>query len=289
MAFKRTPKGYRRSEYPLPHEFEYDFTLQPLTVNKQHTMVTFFRASESYTGLENVEVNPSHDSFVEETGPGVANGSIIPRLTIDFKAIGSQALWADNEFGRINIHFLPIYISFLESLIAVDIKTDSEVEDILELAHGVGSKQTQPLFDGNDLGSAGTQPLNTVHKTEVFSDYGLSGNAQLENVNFDIPLLYDAFSYYSNAGMLRKSVGKLRTMTLTRDHAAHFFSKNFTSPIVKRANSYMYCGALIWATQPGARGSYGIATDYLNTADHLQFQIGVRFDEWNQDFDQTAH
>ncbi len=58
--------------------------------------------------------------------------------------------------------------------------------------------------------------------------------------------------------------------------------------MVKRGNNYTYCGGLFWVDKPGARGSYGTDTDFLSTADDIHFQVGVRFDEWNPDFDQTA-
>ncbi len=290
MGFKKVPKGYRRNEHPLPHEFDYNFTLKPLTTLKQHTMVTFLRTSEQYTGIEAVEVNPSHANFAEETGPGIANGSIIPKLSIDVKVTGSQALWADNEFGKINCHFMPIYIAFLDTLEAQDTKTDVQVEDILELSHATGTHATSPLYDGNDLtGIASPHPLNTVLRAEVFGDYGLTASDTLEHVNFDLNVFFDALSYYSNASMLRKTTGKMKTFSLSRDRTYHQFSNNFTFPMVKRGNSYTFCGALCWVDKPGDRGSYGASTDYLSTADEIHWRIHTRYDEWNPDFDQTAY
>ncbi len=286
---KHPPKGYKTQEFPLPHEFDYAWTFKPLTVNAAHTMITFFRTSEDYVNIENIEVNPSHAAFAEETGPGIFYGSIIPKLMFDLKVEGSQAIWSDNEFGRINCHFMPIYTAFLNTLEAQDNFSDIQVEDILELFHQANDKSVSPLFDTNDLtgNTASPQPLNTVIKSEVFGDYNLTATANMENVNFDINLLYDGFSYMTNGGMLRKTTGPIKTFTISRDKPYHYFSNNFTNPMVKRGNPYTYCGALFWCDKPGDRGSYGAAGDYLSTADDIHFRVHVRFDEWNQRFDQT--
>ncbi len=286
---KTPPRGYRMLDYPLPHEFQYGGTFDFLDLSKDATMITILRSSETTTGVEAVEVNPRHAAFAEETGPTIANGSIVPRISFTLRASLSQATTVDNEFGAVQFHMLPIYTAFLDSMEASDDKTGEDVEGILELAtSATAAKRVQPLFSGTNLTNGLAQPVNTVLDTEVFGDYGLTTDLVLESVAFTQDDFYDAMQYYTNGGMLKKVSGSIKTWTLSRDRRAMYHSNNFTNPTVKRGNAWMFCGVLLWTSIPGVH-SFGIGTDFNGTdLDLVHFNLQIRFDEWNPNFDQTT-
>ncbi len=289
MPFLRPPRGYRQMEHPLPHKFDYNFALDFLDTTKDATMLTLFRTTEDALGAETIEVNPSHPNFVEDTGPTILNGSIIPKVNVTMKMNLSQATLLDNEFGSVVVNVLPIYIAFESTLVAQNVgPPETEIEDIVELSHNTTLKKTNVLWANVKL-SAGTHPLSTITNADTISDWNLTTNSTMESVAFSPGELYDAFRYYTNAGMLRKVTGRRRSFVLSRDRTAHLYSNNFTNPSVKRGNSYTFCGMLVWVTTPGATGSYGVATDFdAADKDIINFNTRITFDEWNVDFDQTA-
>lgn len=274
-------------EYPLPHEFLYTGQFDLLDAAKNSTILTVLRSSESVTGIDLVEVNPRNNAFQEETGPTIANRSIVPRISFTLRASLSQAMLLDNEFAKVQFHMMPIYTAFLSSLDAEDDDSGLDIEEILELTHAVGAKRVEPLY-ATKLSSTGTQPLNTILEAEALEDYGLTTTAVMENVAWNLDDYFDCLSYYTNSGMMRKVTGPIKTWTLTRDRTATYHSNNFTNPIVKRGNAYTYCGVLIWVGLPGAH-SFGVATDFdAADKDIIHWNSQIRFDEWNSSFDQTV-
>ncbi len=285
---KNPPRGYRLTDHPLPHDFRYGFSFDILDATKDATLLTIIRASEDATvGVEAVEVNPTHASFAEETGPTCAMGSIVPKVSFTFRAAMSQAMLLDNEFGKVQLNMIPVYSSFLSSLDAADDKTTEDIELILDLEHDVTAKRVNPNFSVN-LTDTATHPVNTVLETEVFGDYGLAVDLTMMSIAFDENRMYNALSHYTNGGMLRKVLGRKKTWTLSRDRPALYYSNNFTNPSVKRMNPYTYCGVIVWTSIVGSH-SFGISTDF-NAADldRVHCNAEIRFDEWNIDFDQTA-
>ncbi len=288
-AHKFPPKGYRLTDHPLPHDFRYGASFDILDATKDATIITILRASEDATvGIEAVEVNPRHASFAEETGPTCAMGSIVPKISFTLRGSLSQAMLVDNEFAKVNLNMIPIYSSFLSSLDASDDKTTEDIELLLDLSHDVTAKRTEPQFGTVNLTNASTHPVNTVLETEVFGDYGLATDLTLESVAWDENRFYNALSFYTNGGMLRKVTGPKKTWTLSRDRPFLYHSMNFINPSVKRMNPYTFCGVILWSSLVGNH-SFGITIDF-NAADldTVSWNCEIRFDEWNIDFDQTA-
>ncbi len=285
---KRPPRGYTAQDHPLPHNFEYHGGLSAEPTKQHATILTLLRQSEVITNVDQVVVNPSHTSFAEETGATIAPGSIIPKLQVSLNFTMTKLGIETDKIKTLNIQVYPIYTAFLDTLEAQDVRAaNSQIEDIMELQHGTASKATFPLFNGTDLAFQTVQPLNTVLLTEAFGAWGLTVDAKLEGVSWAEPTYHDALDYYSNQGMLRKVVGRAMNFTVKQDHPARFFSHNFTNPMVKRANPYTMCALLIHLRSFGTLNQYGRVGD-ATAIDHIDFSCGVRYDEWNNEFDQTA-
>ncbi len=286
----RPPKGYRMEEHPLMHKNAGFFGLRAFDNTSDATMITLFRSSEVELTPETIEVNPSNPAWQQEAGVTIHNGSIVPQVNFTMKMNLTKTLTDLYPQVTIKVNFMPIYISFLESLEAEDVKTATQVEDILELTHATASKRTEPLWTGTKLTNESNHALNTVTSTETFSaSWGLGTDATLESIAFIEDDYWDAIRHMSISGMLSRNTGRIHRITLngqTRP-AATFSTKGFTSPLVKRGNPYTFCGLIVWLNPQNNTKSYG-RTD-LTDIDHVQVNFESNFPEWNQNFDQSAY
>ncbi len=285
---KFPPQGYKALEYPLPHNFDYKFSLHAEGSDKHATYATLLKATEQATGVDSVIVNPKNAAFAEDVGALIHMGSIVPRISVSINAFLTKTAIETDAVRQVMFNWMPIYTAFLPSLEAQDDKTDTQIEDILELQHNPTDKDAYPLFDGTKLSHVGSQPLSTIGRTEVFGDYGLATNATMENIAFDKELYYDAKSYYTNSAMLNKVAPKMHSALVTRDRPFHHFSNNFTHPTVKRGNPYTYCGILFYLPNVDKDEQLiADAADVTNTSPILHVNMKVRYDEWNPMFDQS--
>ncbi len=280
------PRGYRQAEYPLPHNFGFNFALSAEAATKDSTIVTLFHTREDAASAESIEVNPRNANFAEDGGAVIHNGSIIPKLNLTFSMRLTKIAEATDGIRALKVNWMPIYISFLNSLEAEDAKTAVQVEDILELQHAVDNKDTYPLNSSTKLDETGSISASTIPLTEVFGDLGLTTNLIPESVAFDKSLFYNALEYYTNQGMLKKVIGKMNTVVVTRDRPFLYHSNNFTYPSVKRGNPYTFCGILFNLPQAADYDQIVQASE-VTAISHVQIAGNVRFSEWNATFDQS--
>ncbi len=184
------------------------------------------------------------------------------------------------------VNWMPIYISFLDTLEAEDEKTATQIEDILELEHFTDNKDTQPEYSGIKISTLHNVAPSSIHYTEVFGDWGLTTDLKYESVAFDLGAFYDTLQFKTNAGMLKKVIGPMRKVILRQDHPYFHFSSNFTYPSIKRANPYTFCGVLFHLPQMGQFMQVGEVAD-TTAIDHVNIEGRIRYDEWNSVFDQS--
>ncbi len=290
MAFRRVPSGYRQADYPLIHDFQYQFSLDVEDETKNSTIVKLI-SNSGVTGAENVEVNPSHGDFVEETGAYCFSGSIIPAMSISIYAKMDQAAFDIDSIEHMMFKWMPIYTSFLSSLDAVNTGAPaSDIETILELQHVDLKQRTLPLFGGVDLPpTVYNHPLSSVNVTETVALAGLTTDAKMESVAFDEQAFWDAKRYYTNKGMLNKVTGSMKSIYLDYHRKPYtYFSNNFTNPIVKRINSFTFCGILFHVPQADELQQLCDDADVTTSVGHIDIGVRVNYEEWNVDFDQTA-
>lgn len=285
---KFPPKGYLANEHPLPHNFSYTFYLFGENEAENSVHIPIFRTSELAVNAEAIEVNPSNAAFGEDPGPTIHNGSIVPRVNVRIMAQLTKIAISTDAIRNLVFNWMPIYTGFLPSLEAEDARTAVQIEDILELQHDTTNKDTYPTQSGVKLLNSGNQPLSTKPYAEAFADYGLGTSAILESTAFDKELFFDALQYYGNASMLKKVTGPMHRVNINQDRPYLYNSNNFTNPNVKRGNPYTYCGILFHLPQAGSAEQFFRAGD-VTDINHLQVNVGVRFDEWNSNFDQNRY
>ncbi len=285
MVFKRPPRGYTMEQYPLNHKFSSSFGLGATSATKGATHIPILRASEDTANAEGVEVNPRHGAFAQETGMTCFLGSIVPRIQFNMSMFIPEAAILTGV-RHLVVKFMPVYFAFVDSLQAQDDKTDIEVQDVLEVLSSPTKKDVTPLY-GTKLFSPGLLPLSTItFPTEAITDWDMTTDATYEGVAFDEGLMFDALSFHTSAGMLRKAMGPIRSVLVKQDRPFHYSSNNFTFPRVKRINAFTYCGFLIWLPQADTQGQTLLDSE-ITDIEHLHVNYRCRFDEWNPNFDQT--
>ncbi len=285
---KFPPRGYKAMEYPLPHDFTTSFNLSPETGTINSTIIPILRATETINDADGIEVNPSHANFAEETGTIIQPDSIVPRINIHMNAQMSHTMDELSNIRYIKFNWMPIYMAFQDMYTAIDNETDIEVEDILELIRTTSSKSATALYNNTKLLGATAMPMSTVNFTEVFGTAGLDTAATCEGVTYDEDSMWDALNHFSNAGMLSKAMGQWHSEILDVRRPWTFSSNNFTNPAVKRGNEFTYCGILFHVPLIATAKQFYDAADVEAAADSIKFRMQVRYDEWNQNFDQTA-
>ncbi len=279
----RPPKGYNAMDKPLPHNFNYKFGLNiDSGTTKGATYLPLILNDEGLVNADTVNVNPKHGSFAESNNPYCHQESIIPRMGVTIKATLSKIAIETDKIRQLNFSWMPVYTSFLNRLEAQDSKTSVQVEDILELQHETVGKSTYPIWGGK----LSLAPAVGIHASATTAFMGMTTNANLELIAFDRELFFDALQYYTNAEMLKKVIGRTNNVTLTRDRNYFYHSNNFTHPTVKRINPYTFCGILFYSGKEGSTDQLLQVGD-ATSVDHIIVQAHIRYDEWNNSFDQT--
>ncbi len=282
--YRKPPRGYYQRQYPLPHEFNYDFELGCESALKDTTICTLIRTSKAGNDADTIEVHPNNAAFQVDAGPHILRNSIIPRMNVSLRMALTKGAIETDKIRELLVNWMPIYTAFLEPLDAVDDKTNDDVEQLIGLQHDTINEDVYPDFVGADL-PTGTQPLSTVTDGEAFGDYGLTTNANLEPVLWSKEDFYDAMHYYQNRSMLKKVTGRMHTVKLNRDRHYSYFSRNYTYPSVKRGNPYTFCGILFNLPQGGDKDQLVRAADTTDIS-HVNIRLNVRYDEWNPLFEQ---
>ncbi len=294
---KYPPKGYKADEYPLPHRDWIGFSLRGYQSQaKNATHIPLFRSTEGIVAPESIEVNPKNPLFSEEGGLTCAGNSIIPKCNVTLHLNISKAALAVDPYVIFKVKIMPIYVAFLDNITASDVETTVTVGDLLELTTGSGNKKTVPIYTGTKLDNPTNHPLNGVGITEVYNtDWSLTTDATVEEINFDPTTFFQAINHYTNKGMLRSSIGKIKTIVLggkNNQTAKTFHSGNFTHPKVRRMNPYTYCGILIWVEPETLWNTWGNPSGTghdLTDIAHIHVNGQIVFDEWNPEFDQSAY
>ncbi len=284
---KFPPKGYRLTDYPLPHRQAFVFGLKAENETMNSTIVRFFNMTEAATGAENVEVNPTNANFAQDAGGAVHRNSIVDKLMVQFKISMTKGAIETDKMRACMVNYMPIYTAFLSSIDAQDEKTGTDIETTLELAHDVANKDTFPLFSTVKLPDAISHPLSSVPFAEALGDVGLTTTAVWESVAFDKTAFFNTLQFKTNAGMLKKVTGPMRSVLLTRDRPHIYFNKRLVLPFVKRANPYTFCGMLFHLDQGGDPNQVFQVADTTDIT-HIMIQGRCNFDEWNTGFEQAA-
>ncbi len=278
------PKNYFSHEYPLVHHCNLQFKLGIDSDTSNSTIVPlFFNDTDLTTGPDNIEVNPENPSYTISTGQALYKDSIVPRLNFSMEIKLSKAAIETDLIRVLKVHWSPMYFAFQDMYNRIDEKTQDEVRDVWEMQMDDTDEIGYPIYNGTDLTILGATNSNNLG-TEV---KGLTTDAKIEGVAFDMAKYYDALQYYQNYNSVKMvNPGGMRVVYPTRDRTVFIHSNNFTYPTVKRMNKYTFCGILLHADVAGGRYQVPMGAADTTSIDHLDVNLRWRFEEWNTAFDQ---
>ncbi len=288
---ERPPPGYNRMDKPEPHNFQYKFNLNAEDETLNSTIMTFLRTSKDSADPKLIFANPLHGSFEVDGGPLMCYDSIIGRIMIDMDFTLTNLATQTDQVKALRIQYMPIFGAFEEWHSATDETTSLTPDTILELLKDATNEDVTPLFSTVNLGAGGNQPISTVTPAagtdEVFGDYNLSVNLVIESVAFSMETLFDAFQFFTNGRLLSSHVGKMRSIVLTADNKPHAKVHLEGPPprSVKRGNPFTFFGMLVHCEVDG--NQLMPASDLTTGGGHIRCVTNVRFNEWNQHFDQS--
>lgn len=264
----------RVKRYPNVHVQELKFQLSANVSGKQGTIIPIINQDEGLGDPNSKYTNPASSSFAETNMPNCYPDSRVnfARANLEFSL--DKACYETDKIEVVKALVVPIYTSFLENLTAKDEKSTDEVEDILELQHETDDRQTYPLWNGTKLSG-------TSLDTGTGTGQGLTTNGNIEGVEFDVDKLYDALQYYTNSGKVRKSIGKIRWINISRrrNFRMSFRIKSKTKAI----NPYTFFGVLVWIPDENEVNQLFVTGD-TTAINHVIVKCATRFNEWNENF-----
>ncbi len=282
--FKRIPKGYFSSEYPLPHNYNIFGQLKlDSATSTNATYLPIIIGDEGLVNADLVIANPEHGSFAEVGYAHCYKNSIIDNMTIRIRVGITKGGVETDKVRSLDFYILPVYTSFLNRLEAADSKTGVSVEDILELTHETTGKSVSMIYGNANLVNSTTLG---AHANATVPLLGMTTDRVLENIVFDQDLFWDAMQFYTNSSMLRKVIGRMMKFHITRDRTFQITLRGVKG-MIKRINEYTFCGFMLFAAKEGDTESMFLVGD-LTAIQHLTFSVDVRYDEWNSEFDQTS-
>jgi hypothetical protein len=264
--------------YPRPHDRQLQLLFSTVNSNQNSTIIPIIHHDEGLGDPNSYNANPMHSSFAESNSSNAYPDSEIRRIHARLDLSLTKQCYDTDKIEILRVMVMPIYISFLEDLTAADEKTGSTIEDILNLTHETTDRQTYPVYTGTDIyGDVTDLGTNTP---------GLTTDTDAEYVNFNPDQFWDAMTYYTNAGKLRKCIGKPKFFDVRKRSVSSLNMKISIKPKVKRMNEYTFCGLLIYLPEP-ATGRQLFNSSADSGVYHLQATLRERWLEWNENFDMT--
>lgn len=264
----------RLREYPQPHNYGIGYGVNVSSATANFTNWPIIIQDESVLPASKF-TNPRHASFAESGGAQCSSMSEVTNLFTEIRFTLAKGFLATNANSALRVCFMPMASAF-EDLLAIDEKTSTETQDVLEMTSESTDRQAFPLWDGNALTIKFTASTTIDTATP-----GLTSGV-MEDIDFDIDLYYDNINFHTNAQKTRNAVQGLRWITLTANNPTRRILIRQTSKS-KRMNPFTYKGVIIGVPPAGTKYQIPMAADVTSLV-HLTIEAQTRYLEWNDMF-----
>ncbi len=308
----RPPKGFENEKFPLRHRIINSIGLNMVSDNGNTVLFPLVMSSTDMATNpqpDTVIVNPHNTAFVEDDGPLVRQMSIIDRMRISLKfnmthycsdahlSSGTagpnfdDGVYQGENIGVFKFLWRPIFNVYPEKLDAADDDTGTTVAAILALTKDSTFEDIVPITT-NKLPTSGPAErilaMSSVNDIQVFGDFNMTTNAQMEDHVFDEDLLQTALRRYTNKGALRSCLGRTRHVTLTRNRPfANFFLDKFVPNAIRRVQPYGFLGIQVHLPLQSQVDQVFQSHAGSNSVPHLGIQLIANYHEWNVEHDQS--
>ncbi len=297
------PKGFKQEQYPLRHRLIWSYGLSAKTATMNSALMLMVHSSNDMVGAPStIIVNPHNPDYVEDTGPLVRQMSIIDRLKISMtfnmtslcadRNETASAAWTGDGITHIHLLWRPIFFSFPEKLDAADEKTTTTVAAILALTKDASKEDVVPLTT-TKLPAGGTpsevvMPSSIINDVQVFGDYNMTTNLEMEEHVWDETLFQTALRKYTNKGALKACVGRTRHVHLTRERPfKKFFIDKPVPSAIRRVLPYGFFGIAVHLPVTVDYGSDFYDVSLTGSKPHLGVKCIAQFHEWNHEHEQA--
>lgn len=269
-------------EYPRPHDFQLNFGMGlEAAVNNETTIVPIIQYDEELGVINSYKSNPQNSSFAEYAGSSCYPQSRINKVYAQFDFNMSKEALETDKVHVTKFATMEIYDSFKNAELAVDEVSTLNLNDILELQNDATDRYTYPLFNGVDMKTSKTSSNNLPANEE-----GLTTDAQIEGVTFQIGKYYDCLSHYTNRKKLSAITSGLKWHTLTKTNP-HKSIRVQQHPSTKYMNPYAFLGLLIYYPHNDQLYQYGKPGDTTDVT-HLEVTAKYRYQEFNHEFNHAS-
>lgn len=264
--------------FPRPHDEKLTWAhgLETAVVN-QWTMVPLVMYDEGKGAPLAYEANPEHASFLETDEPNCFPESRVDFIVAQLVVSMTKASLETDNLHAIRYGYMSIGVAFIDDYTAINELDSAEIQDVLELTTESTDRQGHPLW--NDVKMA--QPFTNSALLPA-SVPGLTASQVLEGVTFAQNQYYDMLHYKTNGPKLKSVQGGLRWRTLTRQNPVHIINIKLRSA-VKFMNPFAQMSILFGVPKAGSAEQIHMAGDTTNV-NHVNVNLRVRYNEWNQGF-----
>ncbi len=271
-------KLMRTTWFPNPHAMRYSWAhgLETGVVN-QYTNIPLCMYDEGQGTPSDLETNPRNAAFVVDTSPMLYPDSRVDSIFAELRVSLTKAALETDKIHAVRYMIQPVHLSFLEDYTALDDLTSEETQDVLEMTTESTDRQGFPLYNNVKL------PVLITGSNVLHADVpGMDTTQQIEAIAFDQNAFYNAIHYKTIAGKLKTLQSGIKWSTITKNSPVHThrFRIHRSS---KHANPYMYAGLIIGVPKVNQMEQYSVASDTTNI-NHIRMDLVVRYNEWNENF-----
>ncbi len=301
----RPPRGFEEEKFPLRHRVIYGFGLGLALEATNTAFCPLVMYSTDTDVLPNtIQVNPHNTDFEEDTGPLCREMSIIDRMRISLKfnmthhctpshhasGLSGAEVFEGDDVPVLKFLWRPVFNVYPEKMDAADDATGTTVAAILGMTKDATNEDIVALTT-NKLATSGpsdrAHPISTVNAVQVFGDYNMTTNLNMEDHTYSEDLLQTALRRYTNKGALRSCLGRTRHVTLTRSRPfANFYIDKFVPNAIRRLQPYGMFGIQIHMAREGDIEQNFFAKDTTDSVAHLGVKLIANYHEWNFEYDQ---
>ncbi len=238
---ERPPRGYDTRDFPLPHEFNYHYSLS-LTSTKNGTYMPYIHMYGTAALLpETIEVNPDNSNFAVETGSVTQPRSKIARANIITTFSLTEGFLITDALSHLTVLHQNIFGCFEDAWSPKDRKTGSSIATILGVIDEPTNEDVIPLYNNIKCVLEEDYPLSTINQAEVVGNAGLNTDAKMECATIDLDTYFDAVQYYSISNKMKTVAGRVKKVTLTKNHPTHsIFESRFIPRSCQNGQPYTF-------------------------------------------------
>lgn len=263
-------------QYPRPHVQKNSYYHSAEIANQYYTNVPIAWYDEGLGAPSGYNAHPEHGSFAVTSAGNHYVDSKVNQIITEIRFSLTKGAIETDKIHALKVAFMPIMMAFKENYDAVDEVSTQTVAQVLHMQTESTDRQGYPLYNGTDLTAKFTS------SSDIPSIPGLTTDTKLEGITLVENGFYNALHFATTSGKIKKSIGGLNFLTLTRSKPTVTIRIKLRGK-TKAMNPYTYFGVVTGC--PSVDSHYQIPASGDTTAiPHVEVSVITRTNEWNQGY-----